>query len=96
MFPFYIFCQTLWQWCKLRADKAIELDARTRSALIIIFIPTLMACGSGTELTGESTLLHAHTAALAGTSCAVVGPSGSGKSTILRLLFRFYDPEKVS
>ncbi|MEW5320485.1 MAG: hypothetical protein WDW38_011554 [Sanguina aurantia] len=29
----------------------------------------------------------------AGTSCAVVGASGSGKSTILRLLFRFYDPQ---
>lgn len=29
----------------------------------------------------------------AGTSCALVGTSGSGKSTILRLFFRFYDPE---
>lgn len=32
----------------------------------------------------------------AGTSCALVGTSGSGKSTILRLLFRFYDPNKGS
>lgn len=30
----------------------------------------------------------------AGQRVAIVGPSGSGKSTILRLLFRFYDPEK--
>lgn len=29
----------------------------------------------------------------AGTSVAFVGPSGSGKSTILRLLFRFFEPE---
>jgi ABC-type transport system involved in Fe-S cluster assembly fused permease/ATPase subunit len=29
----------------------------------------------------------------AGKTTAVVGPSGAGKSTILKLLFRFYDPE---
>ncbi|XP_069010531.1 ATP-binding cassette sub-family B member 6 [Embiotoca jacksoni] len=29
----------------------------------------------------------------AGKTVALVGPSGSGKSTILRLLFRFYDPQ---
>lgn len=29
----------------------------------------------------------------AGLKTAVVGPSGSGKSTILKLVFRFYDPE---
>lgn len=30
----------------------------------------------------------------AGKKVAVVGPSGCGKSTILRLLFRFYDPQE--
>jgi ATP-binding cassette subfamily B protein len=29
-----------------------------------------------------------------GTLTAIVGPSGSGKSTILRLIARFYDPQK--
>jgi ATP-binding cassette subfamily B protein len=29
----------------------------------------------------------------AGKTTAIVGPSGAGKSTILKLLFRFYDPE---
>jgi ATP-binding cassette subfamily B protein len=29
-----------------------------------------------------------------GKSLAIVGPSGAGKSTVLKLLFRFYDPEK--
>lgn len=30
----------------------------------------------------------------AGKKTAIVGPSGSGKSTILRLVFRFYDPQE--
>ncbi|GAV53803.1 hypothetical protein ZYGR_0AK03050 [Zygosaccharomyces rouxii] len=30
----------------------------------------------------------------AGTKTAVVGPSGSGKSTIVKLVFRFYDPQE--
>ncbi|SMN20420.1 similar to Saccharomyces cerevisiae YMR301C ATM1 Mitochondrial inner membrane ATP-binding cassette (ABC) transporter [Maudiozyma saulgeensis] len=30
----------------------------------------------------------------AGSKTAVVGPSGSGKSTILKLVFRFYDPQE--
>lgn len=30
----------------------------------------------------------------AGSKAAVVGPSGSGKSTILKLVFRFYDPQQ--
>lgn len=32
----------------------------------------------------------------AGKSVSIVGPSGSGKSTILKLLFRFHDPNKGS
>jgi ATP-binding cassette subfamily B protein len=30
----------------------------------------------------------------AGKTTAIVGPSGAGKSTVLKLLFRFYDPER--
>jgi ATP-binding cassette subfamily B protein len=30
----------------------------------------------------------------AGQTTAIVGPSGAGKSTVLKLLFRFYDPQK--
>ena len=29
----------------------------------------------------------------AGQTLALVGPSGCGKSTVLRLLYRFYDPQ---
>ncbi len=32
--------------------------------------------------------------AKAGQKLAIVGPSGSGKSTIIRLLYRFYDPQR--
>ena len=32
--------------------------------------------------------------ARAGESVALVGPNGAGKSTIIKLLFRFYDPDK--
>ncbi|WP_240782093.1 ABCB family ABC transporter ATP-binding protein/permease [Qipengyuania sediminis] len=42
----------------------------------------------------ERTILHGLTfEAPAGSHTAIVGPSGAGKSTIVRLLFRFYDPQ---
>ncbi|KAM9347779.1 ATP-binding cassette sub-family B member 6 [Symphorus nematophorus] len=45
----------------------------------------------GTEVLRDVTFTVA-----AGQTVALVGPSGSGKSSILRLLFRFYDPQKGS
>ncbi|XP_072253681.1 ATP-binding cassette sub-family B member 6 isoform X2 [Leuresthes tenuis] len=43
---------------------------------------------SGTEVLQDVTFT-----VKAGQTVALVGPSGSGKSSILRLLFRFYDPQ---
>ena len=44
---------------------------------------------------GEKTILHDVSASFQpGTMTAIVGPSGSGKSTMLRLIARFYDPQK--
>ena len=44
---------------------------------------------------GEKTVLHDVCAKMEpGTMTAIVGPSGSGKSTMLRLIARFYDPER--
>ncbi|HVY86670.1 MAG TPA: ABC transporter ATP-binding protein/permease [Caulobacterales bacterium] len=43
---------------------------------------------------GRDRGLHGVTfTARAGETTAVVGPSGAGKSTVLKLLYRFYDPE---
>jgi ABC-type transport system involved in Fe-S cluster assembly fused permease/ATPase subunit len=41
---------------------------------------------------GRSVLRGVSFAIPSGASAAVVGPSGCGKSTVLRLLYRFYDP----
>ncbi len=38
-------------------------------------------------------LAHVDFIAEAGKTTAIVGPSGAGKSTVLKLLYRFYDPE---
>jgi ABC-type multidrug transport system fused ATPase/permease subunit len=38
-------------------------------------------------------LRHVSFSAPGGSTVALVGATGSGKSTILRLLFRFYDPQ---
>lgn len=43
--------------------------------------------------TGRKILQNASFTVPAGVKTAIVGPSGSGKSTILKLVFRFYDPE---
>ena len=43
----------------------------------------------------DEVVLHDVNAAFSsGTMTAIVGPSGSGKSTMLRLIARFYDPQK--
>ncbi|HWA00377.1 MAG TPA: ABC transporter ATP-binding protein/permease [Caulobacterales bacterium] len=48
----------------------------------------------GFQHEGRDRGLHAVTfTARAGETTAVVGPSGAGKSTVLKLLFRFYDPD---
>ncbi|XP_029315270.1 ATP-binding cassette sub-family B member 6, mitochondrial [Cottoperca gobio] len=45
---------------------------------------------------GTEILRHVSFTVEAGQTVALVGPSGSGKSSILRLLFRFYDPQSGS
>lgn len=42
---------------------------------------------------GTATLQNLSFSIPAGSSLALVGPSGAGKSTIVKLLYRFYDPE---
>jgi ABC-type multidrug transport system fused ATPase/permease subunit len=43
---------------------------------------------------GVKTLQNLSFAVPAGSSLALVGPSGAGKSTIVKLLYRFYDPQQ--
>ncbi|KAH8585421.1 putative ABC heavy metal transporter [Bisporella sp. PMI_857] len=43
---------------------------------------------------GRRSLNHISFSMAPGTSTAIVGESGSGKSTILKLLFRFYNPDE--
>jgi ATP-binding cassette, subfamily B, vacuolar membrane transporter HMT1/ACLQ len=44
--------------------------------------------------TGKTALKHVSFEVKPGTTTALVGESGSGKSTILKLLFRFHNPDR--
>ena len=68
----------------------MELDA-SRKQLSVTFDDVTFAYDNGrTILEGMSFEVPA------GRSLALVGASGSGKSTVLRLLFRFYEPDRGS
>lgn len=69
--------------CSIFASLSCVLEG-SRHALILasISLPDAGTCLQGLSLNIP-----------AGSSCALVGTSGSGKSTVLRLLFRFYEPD---
>eukprot|EP00890_Picochlorum_soloecismus_P000334 jgi/Picsp_1/1300/NSC_04781-R1_atp-binding cassette superfamily len=71
-------------------EDAVELEAK-KNGYDLELENVSFSYGAGKEILKDVSLRVP-----AGTSCALVGTSGSGKSTILRLLFRFYDPQRGS
>uniref|UniRef100_A0A665X097 ATP-binding cassette, sub-family B (MDR/TAP), member 6b n=1 Tax=Echeneis naucrates TaxID=173247 RepID=A0A665X097_ECHNA len=68
---------------KRSSDESFELAVILTDAVFCLCV-----CVCSTEVLRDVTFTVE-----AGQTVALVGPSGSGKSSILRLLFRFYDPQ---